>query len=323
MQIVNFELGTIDPRNTCFDHHGAIPAKAGFVAKMASVQLIEWYAMTGCPEFKLQMDHAGHLDDLCAHALLYLSENKLWRLSIGTADEKFEKEQHLSSVRVLYKFALQASGRDSAGPGMSILLDESTNMLIDWTYNLYQSLVEKKRKDKNIPRNLVPLTDLITSSKEAGEELMDLLLEESSGKFSESLLRKKADWMKMKYSLSTWVTKKTETDVMISPANHSDIAVVLMASDTDPYTEAERLYSQYRILIFYKDLETGGKKYWIFCKSPYLGDLSALWKELSVLENCPETDCWGGHPGAGGSPRKSGSHLIPQQIVSTILTLGC
>jgi len=285
-----FEMGTCDPRNNQFDHHGACSASNSFVMKMASVQLIEKLIMCDeLEEFRLddvEYNHLGHIDDIIMAAIPFAWRN--------------------SRIRNLYKFACTVSCVDSLGPlakeRLLVGRDFDTLTLVQ---EKYQEVVEDVRS-KNNPDNLpydewfkIPLK--MEQKWKACKRAADVLM----SKISRDDLTSPVE------------IEEPEQCKIIKEEN----GIFLIEGYANPYLTSPYFLKQgASVVIFYREHTSfeGRYVYHIFAQSAYHADLSALWPQLQRKEIVPEKfkkESWGGNAGAGGSPRICGSQYKPRMIM--------
>jgi hypothetical protein len=287
LETINFEMGVIDPRKKEFDHHGKIEHSNAFIAKMSSVQVIEWAFINDFPIIAPTINHVGHLDDFILFAINdAVKQNK---------------------IRNLYKFALQASGIDSCGPCLRGLLDTEVLDLIDKTYSFFQSKKAEVIKNLGIKSYKFNkhLMEATLCSKKTAKFILDFIPEDNEKKPEKLKIPNKKDYNLIK-------------------VKGESIAIIEILSDNfNPFIYAPFFYQNYKYLVFftmmsrYKDYT-----YTILCKSPYSGNLAPLWEILNEEEvEAGGSEGWGGHTGAGGSPRQFGSLLLPQTIVDCLLDI--
>lgn len=296
--IIHFETGTIDPRNGCFDHHGAVEHKNNFICKMASVQLIEYLIITEqLGDFdpgQVKLNHVGHLDDFVMHAIKPAVES--WK------------------IRTLYALACRLSSIDTLGPTAYKLLNEPTSNIARNAYDFYQQHVRAKAKLAECPVWELPLADKRESSRLTGEFIVSEL---ASDVYEEREIETP--------DLNTYRVNHRSGDVWSVEGLGNGFNVLRYA----PY-----FYNQGCVVLigwFKKGkVEAQGidrYAYSISAKSAYHADLSSLWDILSHMEaDYPSgVRLWGGHSGAGGSPRKQGNFVggsiwTPMELLETVKT---
>ena len=288
---VKFEMGNINPRGLEFDHHGDVRHRDAFIAKMASVQLLEWLLMTGTnPEaLELEMNHVGHLDDMVAHAIA----------PAGRAGK----------LRSLYRFATTVSILDSCGPSGYKLIQRADKAIVDTVYARYHEAWSALAEKAGVQKWNVPLADKIRASKAAGELLVSLLPEDD---YEEAI---------------PWVPE--DGTYRIAGEKDGVVLVEGLSDKFNPLRASAFFYGQgYKAVVGFKKHATA---LWEFdyeacVRSNYDADLSGLWPRLATEEKIPAGERnWGGHAGAGGSPRKNektgfegGSVRQPEDILALV-----
>jgi hypothetical protein len=289
MTSINFETGKIDPRCGHFDHHGPIGHSNAFVCKMASVQLIESLVLNGeLDNFaydQVELNHCGHLDDICLHAIVPARDS--------------------GKLRSLYAFASRVSALDSLGPAAYTLMDDATTDLANKIYERYQELVGKFAEEAGCQRWQVPLDDQITASMEAGRLLAQNLPVDA--------YTPKPAWVPPEGS---WHFDCLDRGILAIEAGEGCNPLRASSFFFREYPEA-------RVLLAYRyNSEAKTFTYTACTRSAYSADLGGCWEELSEMETSVDAK-WGGHSGAGGSPRKNGvwnggSSLLPSQVLDII-----
>lgn len=286
MKSIFFEMGVIDPRGNSFDHHDVISHNNAFIAKMSSVQLLEKIMVTGC-DFDISsvtLNHVGHLDDMVLHAIEFcIEENKL---------------------RSLYAFAARISALDSLGPAAYKCLQDSDRDLVKKVYDTFQDNVAIAAAEADVDGWSLPLEIRVECSKKAGRVLCDNL---SIDEYTEP-----EPWIPNPddYSL-----EKLEGGIFVMETH---------SSKCNPLRASGYFYNQgCKILIGYTP-HTADKRMTVsVCgRSSYDVDLTPLWAALTRLEESDLAE-WGGHSGAGGSPRKSdtwdgGTTLSIEKIITVV-----
>ena len=274
---VNFEMGTISPRNRSFDHHGPVSHSNNFIVKMASVQLIEWMMITGNYDIALELNHCGHLDDMVAHAAMVLAE----------ANDK-------EGLVALYGFACRTSVLDSCGPSAYCLIDVYDKSIVDEIDDLYNRCKSDYLKENpGVAPHDVSLEEQRWWSVEAGRRLLSLL--------------------NPPHPLSSEIIKTPEEgDFEILKSKGKRVLIDCCNPKVNPFTFSSYFYSEGFDVVVFSTAIDGGYKYTILCSSPYAGDLSGLWDELNAVETADGS--WGGHSGAGGSPRGLASGVTPEKV---------
>lgn len=285
---VKFEMGNVNPRGLEFDHHGTVAHKDAFVAKMASVQYLEWLLMTDnkSDNVALDMNHTGHLDDFVVNAVAFA-----------------EKENKL---RNLYKFACVVSVLDSCGPSGYKLIQKKEKGIIDTVYGKYHETLDQMAKEKGVEKWNLPLTDKIEASKVAGASLVSFLEVD--------------DYEDAK----PWIPE--EGTYIITAEKNGVVLVEGISEKFNPLRASAYFYAKgYKAVVgFKKHAKIEGMFDYEACvRSNYDADLSELWPRLASEEEIPAGERnWGGHAGAGGSPRKNdktgflgGSTKLPEYIL--------
>lgn len=294
--MIRFETGIIDPRNGHFDHHGQIAHSDAFIAKMASVQLIESLIIKdeigSFSTDTVELNHVGHLDDMVLHAIPSARDN--------------------GKVRSLYAFACRVSALDSLGPAANRLLQDDDRKIVNEIYDTFQNKVSEISAELGIDRFKIDLQDRVSASRLAGERLVELLASDS---YTEP---------------EVWVPNPEQYTML---KFEDDVAVIRIEdSSCNPLRASAYFYAQgVKVLIAFRsdeDLHT----YTVCARSAYDVDLTPLWNKLTELEQTladpiPEGSAWGGHSGAGGSPRgstpeyKGGSKLHWSVVLQEVGTL--
>lgn len=267
---IGFETGKIGPRWLNFDHHGSVDASNGFIVKMASVQLMEFLAVSGTSikEYNVIFNHYGHLDDFVAKAILGAEEH--------------------GKMRSLYEFASTVQAVDTLGPVGYKLLPNNVHKIVVSAYDAYSETVRNIANEIKKPTYQVPLEDKAFASALAGSVIISLLEEDE--------LVEREIW-----------EPKTETYNRPELSNKGVLTVGMNSTQFNPLRASEFLFNQNPdaiVIVSYMRMENGKMFYSICCRSVYHEDLSGLWDMLSRREypHNPK-NTWGGHPGAGGSPR--------------------
>ena len=272
---ISFEMGNINLRNGEFDHHSEISHSQAFIAKMASIQLLEWMFANRCYKIALEVNHAGHLDDIVAFSA--------------------EGAYRQGKFKSLYKFACQVSVLDSCGPLFKGLLSPEINNIIEKVYTVFQAEKKNFCKELGCKSWELPLEKQVECSKRASLALLTSLEQDKPEEEKEK--EEKVPPVE-KYSLK----------------KNGDIAIIeLIADGFNPFVYAEYFYKKFNYIIYYSKLSDNRYKYTILCKTPYHGDLTPLWEILNKIE-----PGWGGHSGAGGSPRDKGSDISPSEIMKLL-----
>ncbi len=288
MKTVEFELGTIDPREWKFDHHQAINESNAFIAKMASVQLIEALIIKGeIEEFSIdnvKLNHVGHLDDFVLHAIPYA--------------------QAARKLRGLYSFACRISALDSLGPGAYQLIENKDREIVNNIYSKFQEEVKIIANNKNVERWDLSTEDKTPASKMAGKLLIDSI---NVDKYTKPEI---------------WVPEKEHYNI-ITKRDDNIWLIKIIDSTLSPLRASAYFYSQgCKVLVAYSFRTRIDRwSYSICSRSAYDFDLSPLWDKLNKIETAPGK--WGGHSGAGGSPRQNnnfdgGSNIEPKIILGSI-----
>lgn len=273
--MLQFETGTIDVRRGHFDHHSAIEHSQAFIAKMASVQLVEWFVMTSQdPEVleHIEFNHFGHIDDLVALALPVVAKDR-------------------KKVQSLYRFALEASVLDSCGPAGYALVSQSVKETVDACLGKYHHLLKAKG----------------TNAREA-----TLTVKRASMALAA---------MELVARLDRWAASPAEIELnplpegtaLVEEKFFSSLRVALVtisAADINIFRHAAWLYSQGFDLIV---AENHGR-FSVMAASNYSTDLSGLWEKLTAEDH----ESWGGHAGAGGSPRNADSSLNMSEVAEVV-----
>ena len=273
---IQFEMGSIDVRDRQFDHHSDVPHSQAFIAKMASVQLIEWYVMTGQePEAlrDIEFNHFGHIDDLVALTLCEVCED-------------------LKQVQALYRFATSASVLDSCGPAGYGLVSEAVRLSVDRSLGVYH----KRLKAEG------------TSSREASLDQKRAAMEIAACDLAEAVSERTCKPAEVE--LTPLPSEGVSAD--LRPISKYMVAVVTITdADCNIFRHAAELYHQGADLIV---CENNGS-FSILAASNYSTDLSGLWAVLSEKEDNGD---WGGHAGAGGSPRNVESSLEMGDVLEVV-----
>ncbi|MCK5601075.1 hypothetical protein KAR91_04345, partial [Candidatus Pacearchaeota archaeon] len=159
-KVLSFENGEIDPRALKFDHHGDVSHRDSFICKMASVQVIEMLISThqSIANFEIDLNHLGHIDDICLNA-------------IGYAEEQ-------GKIRSLYKFALLCSSVDSMGTIAYQFLENDIQDTIHRVYGIYQSEVDNMIDKLKIERWALEMEQRLECIMEASRQLVAWLDED-------------------------------------------------------------------------------------------------------------------------------------------------
>jgi len=271
---IKFEMDIIDPRSACFDHHGTVEHSVAFIAKMSSVQLIEWYIMTGQEPEALQdmeFNHFGHIDDLVALTLIQVADS-------------------VEAIQALYRFATSASVLDSCGPAGYGLVSKVIQATVNTCMNAYHS----------------ELKALGINSWEASLEQKRAAMEIAAALLAEECSTKTCT----PASVELLPLDGEAADVMyIDVDGLSVCAVDIQSTDINIFRHAAWLYSQGADVV----VSHNNGKFSILAASNYSTDLSGLWDRLSSVE---ENGTWGGHAGAGGSPRDEQSSLDAKEVLA-------
>ncbi len=284
---IEFETGKINPRGNAFDHHSEITHSNAFIAKMASVQLLEKLIITGetlrDDYSEVNLNHCGHMDDIVLHAIV--------------------PAQKAGKLRNLYAFASRVSALDSLGPSAYKLLQDRDRELVEKVYETFQRLVGIIAEERKVDRWKVELDDRISCSMAAGAELVENL---NVDEYSDPVA-----WEPPEESIGTickrdgiWIIEITDSSanpLRASASFYRDGCMIMIAYH------------------YHEDIER--YTYAIAARSPYDADLSGLWGELNQIEKSGGQ--WGGHAGAGGSPRKSGdfeggSTITPEEVLELL-----
>lgn len=294
MKTIKFELGSCDPRNLKFDHHSGISHSNSFVAKMASVQLIEWWWANGCPDqIKLTFNHIGHIDDIVAHAVVMLA-----------------KDKNIAKMRSLYRFACQVSVLDSCGRLFNDLLDADTLQLLKDCYNVYHAEANAISTALNIGSSYLPVQKGVPAIKKAAKFLITSLPDLNGIRTEET------------------VVPDPESFVL---EGHENIALITAIDNrVNLYTHCNYFFEAFSCIVFVTMPQPDNIRYLysILLKSPYHGDLVPVWDYLNKEDDVPTLYTgWGGHSGAGGSSRKQntwlgGSSLEPYFVLNAIQRFG-
>jgi len=289
--MTKFEMGIIDPRNNEFDHHSAIAPENAFIAKMASVQLIESLIIKdSIKDFKLEnveYNHLGHLDDFILFSIAYAHNRK--------------------KLRNLYAFACRISALDSLGPCAYKLLNDSDRDIVGKAYEAFQKEVTIISKKHGIDRWKLSTDQKINAAYMASHVIVNSL---DVDDYTEP---------------EAWVPD--ENHYSIEEKHDGLWAIEVLDSAMNPLRASSYFYNHgCKIMIAYTyHEETGRWGYAISSRSAYDYDLSWLWGELNLIDPVAhESDNkWGGHSGAGGAPRKNGdfeggSELAPSIIFEMI-----
>lgn len=289
---VNFETGNIDPRNGNFDHHSAVEHKDAFIVKMASVQLIEWLVMTGqnMEEIEIDLNHTGHLDDMVAHAI--------------------QPAITAGKLRSLYAFASTISVLDSCGPSGYALIQKPAQDVVNNIYGHYHKILGEIAEKERCSKFELSLDRRIEASQAAGKMLIDLLEVDN-------------------YEEATPWQPEEGTFQIIS--DEEVILVQGLDESFNPLRASSWFYSQgKKAVVGFRTREDGKYDYDVCVRSNYDADLTPIWPKLAEEETqVPAGERnWGGHAGAGGSPRRNdktgfagGSERKPDEVHT--LVKGC
>lgn len=285
--MIKFEMNIIDPRANCFDHHGDISHSNAFVAKMSSLQLLEKMLCTGDMEL--------------------ISREKVKLDHVGHMDDiilhAIQPAIDAGKVRNLYSFACRISVLDSLGPiGYNCLMDVDRN-IVNEAYETFQAEISRVAKKLEIDRYKVELGDKIIASMIAAEVIVNnLQVDNYTPPTIDPPDQKKYDMERI-------------DDIFHMRINDSSC---------NPFVSSAYFYKQgCRILVastYHEESEVW--TYAILARSSYEVDLTNLWSILTEYEGNGKT--WGGHAGAGGSPRKNGdfkggSIIPPEQVLSLVI----
>ena len=289
---IYFETGTVNPRKRHFDHHSMIPHGDAFIAKMASIQLIEWWWASNCPtNLSLELNHVGHLDDFIALAAVNLA-----------------KKQDIKKMRALYKFATQASVIDSCGKFFKNLLSPDITSLIDSLYDVFHNTLNSVAQQNLRSCSSLSFAEQVYAAKTTAEFLIYTLQDIPD---PEPL---------------PIIQPAAESYQLIKEGN---IAVLYNSLDI-PFNVLQMapfFFQTFDCLISITPRKDNNalQMYMVLLKTPFVGDLTLAWKNLNLLEQNLPLGCtkWGGHAGIGGSPRKQnnwpgGSYLSPNIVIPII-----
>ena len=241
-------------------------SNGGHNLKMASVQLIEYLI---CTDSIADFNY----DNIELNHVGHLDDMVLFAIK-----EAYENNK----LRNLYKFACMVSSLDSMGPIAYKLINDKDKDMINLVYETYQNTISEIAANKNIDRWKLELVDKISASKYAARILVDRL------DFD--------DYNEMEYKVPD------ETHYNIQDLN--DIAIIeTIDSKFNPMIYSGYFYKNHKLIIGFKKNPDDENKfdYSIMMRSVFDGDLTPLWNHLKAIE-----PGWGGHSGAGGSPRKNG-----------------
>jgi len=291
-----FEMGKCDPINNHFDHHMSCNKKNTHTMKMSVVQLIEKLMI--CGEIKsfdvedVEFNHLGHIDDILMAAIPFAEKN--------------------GRIRNLYKFACVASAYDSLGPiAKELLMNERDQMTLTVIQEGYAELIEEVQRanntqgygDDELHKVPIKLHQKWKCVKNTVPIFMSRIPRDDRGK---------------KYIPEL----PTECEIV-----KEEEGVLLIKGYHNPYLASPYFMKEHKdvlAIIFYKDQSNmpGRHSYHIFSKSAYHANLSGLWNALQRKELIPEKfkrESWGGHPGAGGSPRRCGSCYHPDTVMQFVV----
>lgn len=278
---IEFELGVIDPRRNRFDHHGGVNDSNAFVLKMSSVQMIEAVIIKNLDVEGLDVE-VNHVG--------HLDDMVMHSISPACRAGK---------LRTLYAFACRVSALDSLGPTAYALLNRADVDLVSSVYQTYQEAVSQAAEENGVERWKLPLEEKIKCSKKAGIFLVSQLEVDDYEK-------KKPDAPEE----GTYRVEREDNEIWL---------VKTLGEKFNPIRFSAHFYKMgCRIVVGYKVNNDDPKKYdySICARSAYDADLIPLWDELRKIENG-----WGGHSGAGGSPRKDpkkgsegGSSIDPDKL---------
>lgn len=278
---VKFEMGQINPNNWEMDHHGPVTHSQNFVIKMSAVQLIEAIVMKGVnPEdIVLEVNHAGHLDDICAHAIAPAAA--------------------AGKLRALYRFACIASVVDSCGPSGYLLVQKSDKAAMDAVYGEYHRLTGAAAKEAGCQKWQLPLASQVEASKAAGKMLVDLLPVDD-------------------YEAAVPDAPSADTYEVVDKTDGIWVVRILDADRCNTIRFSGYFYGQgAKAVVGY--FKRGERVDYSACiRSAYDGDLSGVWPQLAAQETIPpKCRNWGGHSGAGGSPMRDEKSGFPGGSVRT------
>lgn len=285
---INFEMGIIDPKNNSFDHHGDVSHSNGFIVKMASVQLLEALIikddLDSFSHKNVKLNHVGHLDDFVMFAIE------------ACRDEK--------KIRNLYAFASRISSLDSLGPSAYKLLNDLDKELVDKIYTFYQDFISKIAIQKDVERYKLELEDKIPASIETGIYLSTLIQPDV---YTAPVI---------------WEPPKDSYEIVDISDDIFNIDV--LKSECNPL-RASAFFMKLGCKILVASSWREDDSVWTYsicARSAYDFDLTPLWDILSSLELSIFAK-WGGHSGAGGSPRKNehcfgGSTVSPGEVIKVI-----
>ena len=241
-------------------------ANGGHNLKMASVQLIEYL--------------------ICTDSIDKFNYNDVELNHVGHLDDfvlfAIKEACEYGKLRNLYKFACMVSSLDSMGPIAYKLINDKDRDLINLVYETYQNKVSEIATNKNIDRRNLELVDKIEASKYAARILVDRL---ESDQYNE-------------------MEHKVPRDECYEIQDLDEVAIIETVDPTfNPMIYSGYFYKKFKLIIGFKKNPDDENKfdYSIMMRSVFDGDLSPLWNELKAIE-----PGWGGHAGAGGSPRKNG-----------------
>lgn len=279
---IKFELGVVNPRISAFDHHGPVAHADNFIVKMSAVQLLEAVVMRGInpAELEIEVNHTGHLDDICAFAIVPAAA--------------------AGKLRALYAFACVVSVLDSCGPSGYLLIQKKIKVVVDSVYAEYHRLVGAAAKVAGCQKWQLPIEKQIEASKAAGTILVSLLPEDD-------------------YEASVPDEPPADSYEIVSKEGDIWLVRVVDANRCNTIRFSGWFYAAgARVVVGYFEQAEGRWDYSISIRSPYDGDLSGVWPQLATREEIP-VGCrnWGGHSGAGGSPMRNEKAAFPGGSVRT------
>ena len=273
---IQFEMGHIDVRRTKFDHHSEIPHSQAFIAKMASVQLIEWFVMTGQSADVLkdmEFNHFGHIDDLVALTLCLVADD-------------------IEAVQALYRFATSASVLDSCGPAGYGLVSAKVQRTVKRCMGIYHGELKKAG----------------TNSRKASLKTKRAAMEVAA--------------LSLKDEVRRCTCTPAEVELIPLPEGAACVgdkdfgglkvtSVIVKDPEINIFRHAAWLYSLGSDVV----VSVNSNNFSILAASNYTTDLSGLWGKLSEIE---KNGTWGGHAGAGGSPRDTESSLLMGEVLQVV-----
>lgn len=258
-----FKGDPIDPRNRAFDHHGAVAANNSFILPMASVQLIQWIYFTNIDpqDIEIKMNHAGHLDDFCAYAIVPAhQQNKL---------------------RSLHQFAATVSVVDALGRGAKGLLNQDVLNIVEGAYQIYHQELNR------IKSEVIKLEERLQASKKAGEYIANQLPEDQ--------------YQELEVPIpvpGSYKVIEQKGDVVLVEAELEFNAIEYQSHF---YREFDcKVVVFYQKTPWHEEVEVERFTYTITGKSAFIVDLTSLWPLFRNQDQQKGNRVWGGHPAVGG-----------------------